>query len=218
MPDHELKEEDIINKSNVKDWIQIGGFLIAAQLTIIALVWQAKPSSGIYWVTFILMLSFAFFVNSIFSNSKAHFLINLVESANNEEKKKAITKKIKIVMNYGYHTFNFGYTLILVGFTLLAYKYMIDFIGKQLLVLLLPIIFIVFMWILLVSYTFVKTRGDPIFTEAKNETESEKDSEDNKKHKFLNELFEPHKLISVLIEFGCLIFITFDFFGILTIV
>lgn len=218
MSDIELKKEDIINKSNVKDWIQIGGFLIAAQLTIIALVWQAKPSSGIYWVTFLLMLSFAFFVNSIFSNSKAHFLIKLVEGAKEEERKKRLTKKVKIVMNYGYYTFNFGYTLILVGFSMLAYKYMIDFIGKQLIVLLLPIIFMVSMWILLVLFTFAKTRGDPIDLEVKQETDSGKDGDKKKKNIFLKELFELHKIVSVLIEFIALIFITLDYLGAFTIV
>lgn len=218
MSDIELKKEDIINKSNVKDWIQIGGFLIAAQLTIIALVWQAKPSSGIYWVTFLLMLSFAFFVNSIFSNSKAHFLIKLVEGAKEEERKKRLTKKVKIVMNYGYYTFNFGYTLILVGFSMLAYKYMIDFIGKQLIVLLLPIIFMVSMWILLVLFTFAKTRGDPIDLEVKQETDSGKDGDKKKKNIFLKELFELHKIVSVLIELIALIFITLDYLGAFTIV
>jgi len=217
MPDIELKEQDIINKSNVKDWIQIGGFLIAAQLTIIALVWQAKPSSGIYWATFLLMMSFACFVNSVFSNSKAHFLIKLIDSTKDEEikKKEELTKKVKRIMKFGYYTFSGGYTLILVGFTLLAYKYMIDFIGYEFMVLLLPIFFMGLLWLLLVVFTYVKTRGDPIYQKETGETEF---SENKNRFKFLKEIFEIHKVISITIEIIVLSFIGLDFFRIWTII
>ena len=56
MPDSEQDDRKYIKNSNVTDWIQIGGFLIAAQLTIIALIWQAKPTNGIYTVTLLLMI------------------------------------------------------------------------------------------------------------------------------------------------------------------
>jgi len=58
---------------NVRDWIVLSTTMIAAVLTILALIWQARPSTGIVSVTFLLMLSFVFFVNSVSSNSRAHF-------------------------------------------------------------------------------------------------------------------------------------------------
>ncbi|MFX0075761.1 MAG: hypothetical protein ACFE96_09980 [Candidatus Hermodarchaeota archaeon] len=191
MPDSEQNNRLYIKNSNVTDWIQIGGFLIAAQLTIIALIWQAKPTDGIYTVTLLLMISFAFFVNSVFSNSKANFLVKLINCDDEDEKdKKIYTQKFRRIEKFGYYTFNIAYSFSIVGFTLLAYKYMIDFIGRQLIVVLLPIIFIVVIWMLLVVYTIAKS---PI--------------------NVVRELFEPHKIIGVLIELVCLIIIVFDFRG-----
>ena len=45
---------------NVRDWIILSTTMIAAVLTILALVWQVRPSSGIVSATFLLMLSFIF--------------------------------------------------------------------------------------------------------------------------------------------------------------
>lgn len=189
MPDSEQDDRTYIENSNVKDWIQIGGFLIAAQLTIIALTWQAKPTYGIYTVTLLLMLSFAFLVNSVFSNSKANFLVKLIKCEEEDEKEKIIyTKKFRSVEKFGYYTFNIAYSFSLIGFTLLAYEYMLDFIGRELIVVFLPIIFMVVIWTLLVFYTIAKSPG-----------------------KFIKEFFESHKIIVILIELGCLILIILDF-------
>jgi len=189
MPELEQKDRNIIKSSNVRDWIQIGGFLIAAQLTIIALMWQAKPTYGIYTVTLLLMLSFAFLVNSVFSNSKANFLVKLINSKDEDEENKInYTKKFRRIEKFGYYTFNIAYSFSLIGFTLLAYKYMIDFIGRQLIVLFLPIVFMVIIWILLVIYTVTKSPG-----------------------KVIKELFEFHKIVGILIELLCLILVICDF-------
>ena len=66
------------------------------------------------------------------------------------------------MVSFGYYTFNIAYSLSLIGFTLLAYKYMIDFIGRQIIVLFLPIIFMIITWILLVFYTIAKYPGKAI--------------------------------------------------------
>ncbi|MFX0033148.1 MAG: hypothetical protein ACFE8E_02700 [Candidatus Hodarchaeota archaeon] len=191
MPDSEQNDRMYIENSNVKDWIQIGGFLIAAQLTIIALIWQRAPDYGIYTVTLLLMLSFAFLVNSVFSNSKANFLVKLIQNKDETEKNKAkYTERFKRVEKFGYLTFNIAYSCSIFGFTLLAYEYMLYFIGEVLIVVLLPIIFIIVIWCLLIVYTIAKSPG-----------------------RVMKELFEPHKILGVLIELGCLILIVFDFFN-----
>ena len=58
---------------NVKDWIILSTTMIAAVLTILALIWQVPPTRGIVTVTFLLMISFILFVNSVSSNSRANF-------------------------------------------------------------------------------------------------------------------------------------------------
>ena len=195
MPDIEYENRKYIENSNVKDWIQIGGFLIAAQLTIIALVWQARPTNGIYTVTLLLMLSFAFLVNSVFSNSKANFLVKLVKCEEEEESNKEdYTKKFTRVEKFGYYTFNIAYSFSLIGFTLLAYEYMIDFIGREIIVVFLPIIFMAAIWLLLLLYTIAKTPNNVI-----------------------KEFFEIHKIIGISIELFCLILVILDFTGIIII-
>jgi hypothetical protein len=195
MPDIEYEDRKYVENSNVKDWIQIGGFLIAAQLTIIALVWQARPTNGIYTVTLLLMLSFAFLVNSVFSNSKANFLVKLVKCEEEEESNKEIyTKKFTRVEKFGYYTFNIAYSFSLIGFTLLAYEYMIDFIGREIIVVFLPIIFMAAIWLLLLLYTIAKTPNNVI-----------------------KEFFEIHKIIGISIELFCLILVILDFTGIIII-
>lgn len=61
------------HKLNVKDWITLSTVMIGAVLTILALIWQLPTLDGIVTSTFLLMLSFIFFVNSVSANSKAHF-------------------------------------------------------------------------------------------------------------------------------------------------
>jgi len=140
------------------------------------------------------MISFTFFVNSIFSNSKAHHLIKRAKKKP-EEQKKNLQKNIDRVVSYGYTTFSIGYTFTLIGFTILAYRYMIDFIGEIPAVLILPVIFIVLTWMLLVIYTVAK-------------------SPDN----VISELKEWRKVITVLLELACLIVIILDYQGIIKII
>ncbi len=63
---------------NVRDWITLSTVMIGAVLTILALIWQLPPSTGgIGSVTFLLLLSFILFVNSVSANSKANYEANL---------------------------------------------------------------------------------------------------------------------------------------------
>ena len=57
-------------KINVRDWITLSTVMIGAVLTILALIWQVPPptANGIVTSTFLLMISFIFFVNSVSHN------------------------------------------------------------------------------------------------------------------------------------------------------
>jgi Flp pilus assembly protein TadB len=197
----EFQEKDY---SNVGDWVQIGGFLVAAQLTVIALIWDNEPivvPSGIYTVTLLLMLSFVFFLNSIFANSKAHHILKIRKAKKKKDDKETTVREedqgewekseriLNSMLDYSHFTFNMGYSFALIGFTILAYKYMIGFVGRILLVLFLPVIFFVVVWILLISYIHAKSPG-----------------------RVLSELKDPRKIISFLLETTCLILIMTDFF------
>lgn len=137
----------------MRDWIILSSTLIGAVLTILALIWQARPSEGIFSVSFLLMLSFVFFVNSISANSKAHFE---VESGNYSE------KRIKKWVGFAEYSFGFGFTLVIAGFAILGYQYLKDFTGGSVLSLVLPIVFLITAWLLIFIYNIINYEGKPL--------------------------------------------------------
>ena len=135
---------------NVKDWIILSTTMIAAVLTILALIWQVPPTRGIVTVTFLLMISFILFVNSVSSNSRANFE---VKSDEFDE------KKIKRFVSFAEYTFGMGFTLVIIGFSILGYVYLLDFIGHVLYALLLPIVFLAVAWIMIIIYNTINYSG-----------------------------------------------------------
>jgi len=139
----ETKEE----KLNVRDWITLSTVMIGAVLTILALIWQNVPSNGIVTVTF---LAFIFFVNSVSTNSKAKFESRL---------KNVDRKKVNQFVTFAEYSFGLGFTFVIIAFTFLGYKYLLDFTGYNLLTLLLPIVFLLTAWIIIVIYNIINYSG-----------------------------------------------------------
>ncbi|HDZ17717.1 hypothetical protein LCGC14_1004710 [marine sediment metagenome] len=136
---------------NVKDFITLSTVMIGAVLTILALIWQVPPVSGIGTVTFLLMLSFILFVNSVSANSKAKYEVNLG---------KADEKYIHRFVSFAEYTFGLGFTLVIAGFTILGYKYLLGSgIGRNIGTLMLPIIFLLTAWILIFIYNTINYSG-----------------------------------------------------------
>ena len=170
---------------NVRDWMILSTTMIGAVLTILALIWQARPSTGIVSATFLLMLSFVFFVNSVSSNSRANF---------EAKAGKMSEKKIRSFVTFAEYSFGFGFTLVINGFSILGYEYLLDFMGRQLYVLILPIAFLVTAWIIIVIYNSINYSG-----------------------KFLKGLRSTKRNLWTLLEIICLVLITLDFYGIILI-
>ena len=138
---------------NVKDWIILSTTMIGVVLTILALIWQAPPGRGITTVTFLLMLSFVLFVNSVSSNSRANFELKL---------KNFDLNKVNRFVTFAEYTFGMGFTLIIIGFSILGYVYLLDFIGHQLFALILPITFLITAWILIFIYNTISYSGKSV--------------------------------------------------------
>ncbi|MFX0076855.1 MAG: hypothetical protein ACFE96_15530 [Candidatus Hermodarchaeota archaeon] len=170
---------------NVRDWIILSTTMIGAVLTILALIWQARPSTGIVTVTFLLMLSFVFFVNSVSCNSRANY---------EAKQGKVIEKKVKNFVTFAEYSFGFGFTLVINAFSILGYEYLLDFIGRQLYVLILPIVFLLTAWIIIIIYNSISYSG-----------------------KFLKGLRSTKRNLWTLLEIICLVIIAFDFYGMLVI-
>ncbi|MFX1339825.1 MAG: hypothetical protein ACFFDK_14525 [Promethearchaeota archaeon] len=146
-------QEDASKKINVRDWITLSTVMIGAVLTILALIWQVPPLSGIVTATFLLMISFIFIVNSVTANSKAYFEANL---GNVSE------KRINRFVTFAEYSFGFGFTLIITGFAILGYKYLLTYTGRQFIVLLLPVSFLLTAWIVIFIYNVINYSGKPL--------------------------------------------------------
>ena len=174
-------------KINVRDWITLSTVMIGAVLTILALIWQLPPptSHGIVTSTFLLMISFIFFVNSVTCNSKAQFEANL---------EKISKERIQRFVTFAEYSFGLGFTLVITGFTILGYGYLLDYVGRELIALLLPITFLATTWVIIFIYNIINYMGKP-----------------------LGVLRSLKRNLWILLELICLVIIIFDFFEIFTI-
>ncbi len=136
---------------NVRDWITLSTVMIGALLTILALIWQIPPASGgIGTATFLLMLSFILFVNSVSANSKANFEVNLDNSSE---------RRIQRFVTFAEYTFGLGFTLVIAGFTILGYKYLLFNLGRTFVTVMLPITFLVVAWLMIFIYNILNYSG-----------------------------------------------------------
>ena len=140
-------------KINVKDWITLSTVMIGAVLTILALIWQEPPDDGIVTSTFLLMLSFIFFVNSVSANSKAYF-----EASSG----RVSEDRIKRFVTFAEYSFGLGFTLVIIGFTLLGYKYLLKYAGREIITLILPIAFLVTAWVIIFIYNLINYFDKPL--------------------------------------------------------
>ncbi|MFX1419793.1 MAG: hypothetical protein ACFE9N_12810 [Promethearchaeota archaeon] len=146
---NEVKKQQI----NVRDWIVLSTVMIGAVLTILALIWQVPPDNGIITSTFLLMVSFIFFVNSVSTNSKAQFEANLGSIRED---------RINRFVTFAEYSFGLGFTLVITGFTILGYEYFLTYIGRELVALILPITFLVVTWAIIFIYNIINYAGKPL--------------------------------------------------------
>jgi len=140
-------------KINVKDWITLSTVMIGAVLTILALIWQLPTLDGIVTSTFLLMLSFIFFVNSVSANSKAHFEANSGDTSE---------ERIKRFVTFAEYSFGLGFTLVIIAFSVLGYEYLLFYAGREIITLILPIAFLVTAWIVIFIYNLINYFGKPL--------------------------------------------------------
>ncbi|MFW9901040.1 MAG: hypothetical protein ACFFDY_07100 [Candidatus Thorarchaeota archaeon] len=172
-------------KINVKDWITLSTVMIGAVLTILALIWQIPPPNGIVTATFLLMVSFIFFINSVSANSKAAYEATVG---------KVSEDRINRFVTFAEYSFGLGFTLIITGFTILGYEYLLNYIGRELTTLLLPITFLGTTWVIIFIYNLINYFGKP-----------------------LSALRSLKRNLWILLELICLVAIILDFFQILLI-
>ena len=138
---------------NVKDWVVLSTTMIGALLKILALIWGFRPASGIITVTFLLMMAFILFINSVTANSRARYESQFEEASE---------AKIKKFVSFAEYTFGLGFTFVIIGFVILGYKYLLDFTSRNIVALLLPVTILLLAWILMFIYNALSYSGKGI--------------------------------------------------------
>jgi len=97
-------------------------------------------------------------------------------------------------VTYAEYSFGFGFTLVITAFSILGYKYLLYFVGRELIVLFLPIVFLLTAWVIVFIYNCLNYSG-----------------------KVLKGLRSLKRNLWTLLEIVCLVFIIFDYFEIIII-
>ncbi|MFX1357098.1 MAG: hypothetical protein ACFFA8_07405 [Promethearchaeota archaeon] len=139
-------------KISVKDWIKINTVIFGAILTVFALIWQAKPDNGIIMVSFLLLISFPFFINSINANAR------LNKEIDSENVSKNYVKRLELFAEL---TFGGGFTLVICALTVLGYEYLKDYTNRDFIAFMFPIIFLSVVWSILIGYTIIDNTDRP---------------------------------------------------------
>ena len=103
-------------------------------------------------------------------------------------------EQINRFVTFAEYSFGFGFTLVITAFSILGYKYLLDFVGRELYVLFLPIVFLLTAWVIIFIYNCINYSG-----------------------KVLKGLRSLKRNLWTLLEIVCLVFIIFDYFEIILI-
>ena len=113
-------------------------FLIGVVLTVLALVWGNPPSRGMVTSSFLLLLSFAFFYNTLTLTRRVSLFR---KNGKNDEMEDLLNiKKAEKLIDY---YFIIGFSLIVDVFSILEYEYLIDYTDNKIIAGIFSISFLV---------------------------------------------------------------------------
>lgn len=203
------------NKS-VKDWIQFSAIITGAILTVYALIWQNPPDHGLVLITYLIFISFPFFANTISSNSKVNRYIRSQEVTDNH---------IKRMMNYAEFSFGFGFTIVISALAILGYEYLkeyiqLNFAHLSLIALILPIVFLIIIWILCIGYSIADSyKGSKTGNnESQNTYQEEKHSSEKTRNINYEKLKNLKRPVYIIIELVFMVLLILDYFNIILII
>lgn len=123
--------------------------LIGANLVVVALAWDSPPlAGGIVTITFLMMISFVFFINVLHQLMRAELLISRLRSLKIDEKtKEKILLELNQISKWARIMHLGGLIFTMVAFWIISYKYLISIVGYHFIILLLPFVLFVIFWI-----------------------------------------------------------------------
>jgi hypothetical protein len=123
--------------------------LIGANLVVVALAWDSPPiAGGIVTITFLMMISFVFFINVLHQLMRAELLISRLRLLKIDEKtKEKILLELNQISKWARIMHLGGLIFTMVAFWIISYKYLISIVGYHFIILLLPFVLFVIFWI-----------------------------------------------------------------------
>lgn len=128
-------------KTNFRSWSNISSVMIGATLTILALIWGFSLIDDVT-SSYLLLISFALFVNATTINEKIIYEIG----------KGTDEKYINRWVTFAEYSFGLGFTFEIISFAILGYKYLLSKVDYTLPALLMPVIFLVVTWLIMMIY------------------------------------------------------------------
>jgi len=123
--------------------------LIGANLVVVALAWDSPPAAGgIVTITFLMMISFVFFINVLHQLMRAELLISRLRLLKiDEEAKEKILLELNQITKWARVMHLGGLIFTMVAFWIISYKYLTSIVGYHFIILLLPFVLFVIFWI-----------------------------------------------------------------------
>jgi hypothetical protein len=131
--------------SPTKSWSLISSTLIGVTVTILAILWQFTPLSGMVVSTYLLTISLVLFVNSTTVNEKATY----------EHRRGSPESVVQRWVRFAEYSFGLAFTLYISTFAILGYKYLMNITSGGLEALVLPIAFMAVTWGIMGIYNII---------------------------------------------------------------
>ncbi|MBY9019638.1 MAG: hypothetical protein KGD67_01175 [Candidatus Lokiarchaeota archaeon] len=125
--------------------------VLGSNLVVVALAWDHPPEEGgIVTITFLMMISFVFFVNVLHYIMRAEYLITRLRmTENDEEANGKILKELSRISRGSRFMHVSGLVFTMIAFWVISYKYLVSIpdVGYHPIVIALPFILFILSWL-----------------------------------------------------------------------
>ena len=125
--------------------------MLGSNLVVVALAWDHPPEEGgIVTITFLMMISFVFFVNVLHYIMRAEYLVTRLRLLDNDEEAKVkILQELNRISRGSRFMHLAGLVFTMIAFWVISYKYLVSMpnVGYHPIVLALPFILFVLSWL-----------------------------------------------------------------------
>ncbi|MBY9014160.1 MAG: hypothetical protein KGD68_00570 [Candidatus Lokiarchaeota archaeon] len=125
--------------------------VLGSNLVVVALAWDHPPEEGgIVTITFLMMISFVFFVNDLHYIMRAEYLVTRLRLLDNDDGAKGkVLQELSQISRWSRFMHVAGLVFTMIAFWVISYKYLVSIpnVGYHPIVLALPFILFALSWL-----------------------------------------------------------------------